>query len=455
MWNNNKSNLVQARKLNGFRDILPNMAIQKSEMLKKLSEAFQSFWFAPIETPHLEYADVLVWKWSDEIQKELYRFKDNWKRDVALRFDHTIPLARFTVENLKLQNISLPFKRYTIWNVFRGERAQKWRYREFTQCDFDFIWTKSILSDTETIQLVYTSLKNIWIEKFTISLNNRKIMNWFLEYLWILEKWEDVLRICDKIDKIWREKVAKELFEIFKNENISEEKKYSIIAEIMEFILFKEWDEKNSWEIFFEKIQKLKKLNNNIKIWIEELEKIYEILWNLNIDKNCYKINFSIFRWLWYYTWVVFETTLDDLPWMWSVCSGWRYDNITKSFSDDDISWVWAWLWLDRLLAALEELDLIEEKKSPAKVLIANMDEKFQSEIFKIWEKLREKNIFTEIYPDSVKMQKQFKFADKQWFEFVLIIWEEEINGWNFSLKNMKSWKQVSCGFEELVKKLV
>ena len=447
MWNNKKNNLVQARKLNGFRDILPNMAIQKSEMLKKLSETFQSFWFAPIETPHLEYADVLVWKWSDEIQKELYRFEDWWKRDVALRFDQTVPLSRFTIENLKQQNIVLPFKRYAIWNVFRAEKAQKWRYREFTQCDFDFIWTNSVASDVEIIQVIYASLKKIWIEKFTISLNNRKIMNWFFEYLWVSEKSEWILRVVDKIAKIWEEKVKKELEEA---EKISLEN----VEKILEFVNLREENFSDSKK-FFEKISEYKNFWDKIKIWIEELEKIYEILWNLNIEKKFYRIDFSIARWLWYYTWMVYETTLDDLPKMWSVCSWWRYDNLTKSFSNEDISWVWASIWLDRLLAALEELNLIEEKKSPAKVLIANMEEKFQSEIFKIWEKLREKNIFTEIYPDAVKIQKQFKFADKQGFEFVLIIWEEEVKNWKYSLKNMESGEQVVCDFLELVWKLI
>ncbi|MCD5382663.1 histidine--tRNA ligase [Candidatus Gracilibacteria bacterium] len=440
-------NTVQARKLNGFRDILPSLAIQKIEMLKKISETFQSFGFAPIETPHLEYADVLVGKGSDEIQKELYRFEDHGKRDVALRFDQTVPLARFTVENLRLQNISLPFKRYAIGNVFRGERAQKGRYREFTQCDFDFIGTKSLASDVEIIQVIYSTLKNIGIEKFTISLNNRKIMNGFFEYLGVLEKSEGILRIVDKIAKIGEEKVEKELIE---TEKIS----FENVKKILEFVNLKEENFSDKKE-FFEKISEYKNFSEKIKNGVEELEKIYEILGKLDIPKNFYKVDFSIARGLGYYTGMVYETTLDDLPGMGSVCSGGRYDDLTKSFSNDDISGVGASIGLDRLLAALDELGLSEEKKSPAKVLIANMDEKFLGEIFKIGEKLRKNGIFTEIYPESVKLQKQFKFADKQKFEFILILGENEIKDGSFTLKNLKNGEQEGVGdFEELVRKL-
>ena len=272
-------------------------------------------------------------------------------------------------------------------------------------------------------------------------------MNWFFEYLWVLEKSEWILRIVDKIAKIWEEKVEKELIE---TEKIS----FENVKKILEFVNLKEENFSDKKE-FFEKISEYKNFSEKIKNWVEELEKIYEILWKLDIPKNFYKVDFSIARGLWYYTWMVYETTLDDLPWMWSVCSGWRYDDLTKSFSNDDISWVWASIWLDRLLAALDELGLSEEKKSPAKVLIANMDEKFLWEIFKIWEKLRKNWIFTEIYPESVKLQKQFKFADKQKFEFILILWENEIKDWSFTLKNLKNGEQEGVwDFEELVRKL-
>ena len=163
-----KSNKVEAKTLKGFRDLLPSMALKKEDMLNNISKSFRFFGFSPIETPHIEYANVLVGQGSDEIQKELYRFKDNGGRDIALRFDQTLPLARFTVQHLKEQNIVLPFKRYAIGNVFRGEKAQKGRYREFTQCDFDFIGTKSLLADAEIINVISSSLKNLGIEDFTI-----------------------------------------------------------------------------------------------------------------------------------------------------------------------------------------------------------------------------------------------------------------------------------------------
>ena len=161
----------EARTLSGFRDILPDNASVKESMLNSIKEVFKSFGFVPIETPHLEYAEVLVGKGSEEIQKELYKFRDHGGRDVALRFDQTVPLARFVVQHKHM--LTMPFKRYAIGNVFRGERAQAGRYREFTQCDFDFIGTTSILSDMEIIQVINNSLISLGIEKFTIKIKGK------------------------------------------------------------------------------------------------------------------------------------------------------------------------------------------------------------------------------------------------------------------------------------------
>ena len=431
-----------ARTLSGFRDILPANACVKEEMITTLKEVFKSFGYVPIETPHLEYADVLVDKGSEEIQKELYRFRDHGGRDVALRFDQTVPLARFIVQHKHL--LATPFKRYAIGNVFRGERAQAGRYREFTQCDFDFIGTTSIYSDMEIIQVIHNSLLALGIEKFTISINNRKILNGLAQYLNVEDKIEDILRIIDKIDKIGEAKVRKELLEVTKIDSFS-------IDEIIKFISIKESDKQ-----FKEQVEQYKSYNELMREGLEELESIVNMLESIGIEKEHYAIDFSIARGLGYYTGTVYETLLDELPTMGSICSGGRYDNLTKSFSKDgNMSGVGASIGIDRLIAVLEKLELIKEHNTTAQVLILNIDERYVSNIYQLATKLREADIKTEVYPDTMKFKKQMKYANLQGHEFVIILGENEVNEGVITLKNMESGEQVSFGnFEGLVEQI-
>jgi len=419
----------EARTLSGFRDILPDNASIKESMLNSIKEVFKSFGFVPIETPHLEYAEVLVGKGSEEIQKELYKFRDHGGRDVALRFDQTVPLARFVVQHKHL--LSSPFKRYAIGNVFRGERAQAGRYREFTQCDFDFIGTTSILSDMEIIQVINNSLISLGIENFTIRINNRKILNGLAKYFEVEDSIEDILRIVDKIDKIGEEKVKEELKE---SANINDK----AIEEIIKFISIKQESDN-----FFELVSKYKNYNEQMKEGIEELEAIFDILANLDIKKENYQIDFSIARGLAYYTGIVYETILDDLPLMGSVCSGGRYDNLTKSFSkDDNMSGVGASIGIDRLIAALEKLELIKGKNTTADVLILNIDDRYISHIHKLGEELRQQGVKVEVYPETMKFKKQMKYANNKGHEFVIILGENEIENNTVTLKNMINGEQ-------------
>jgi len=430
----------EARTLSGFRDILPDNASVKESMLNSIKEVFQSFGFVPIETPHLEYAEVLMGKGSEEIQKELYKFRDHGGRDVALRFDQTVPLARFVVQHKHM--LTLPFKRYAIGNVFRGERAQAGRYREFTQCDFDFIGTTSILSDMEIIQVINNSLLSLGIENFTIKINNRKILNGLAKYLQIEDKIEDILRIVDKIDKIGEEKVKEELLESAGIDN-------KAINEIIKFISIKQKDNN-----FFAMIAYYKNYNEQMKEGIEELEAIFDILASLDIKKENYKIDFSIARGLAYYTGTVYETILNDLPSMGSVCSGGRYDNLTKSFSqDDNMSGVGASIGIDRLMASLEKLELIQGKNTTADILILNIDDRYISNIHKIAQELRQKMLKVEVYPETIKFTKQMKYANNKGHKFVIILGQNELENGIITLKNMINGEQQNIGsIDELIK---
>ena len=425
---NNAQNKITPRTLSGFKDRLPMEAMAKSKLLAIVSHTFETFGFMPIETPHIEYADILVKQGSDEIQKELYRFKDNGQRDVALRFDQTVPLARFISQHRA--KIDLPFKRYAIGNVFRGERAQKGRYREFTQCDFDFIGSNSIACDAEIVQVIYASMVALQIDEFTIWLNNRKILNGICKYFGINTDSEisNVLRIIDKLDKIGRDEVIIELSKITTKENA---------IKIIEITSIRQHGGANE---FFGEIEYLKKWNDDLKTGINELEKLYEMLSFLQMDRDSYRINFSIARGLGYYTGIVYETTLNTQKELGSICSGGRYDNLTRSFSDEKISGVGASIGIDRLLSIMERNN---NKQTSARVLIICLDDKHFSYAYKIAESFRRSKIKTEVYPEINKIKKQFAYANAKGHEFVVVIGDDEVKSNGITLKNMTSGMQI------------
>lgn len=419
---------VVPRTLSGFKDRLPKEAMAKVKLLRILSNVFESFGFVPIETPHLEYADILIKQGSEEIQKELYRFKDHGDRDVALRFDQTVPLARFISQYRN--ELDLPFKRYAIGNVFRGERAQRGRYREFTQCDFDFIGSNSIVCDVEIVQVIYASMVALGIEEFVIWLNNRKILNGICKHFGINDDTavSSVLRIIDKIDKIGKDGVVLELSKIVSKD---------IAEKLLESTSIKQVGDIDD---FFKEIMYLKDWNDELKQGIEELEEICLALRELQVDRDSYRINFAIARGLGYYTGVVYETTLNNNKSLGSVCSGGRYDNLTRSFLDENISGVGASIGVDRLLVSMVEEG---NKQTSARVLIVCLDKNNFSYAYKIAESFRRSEIATEVYPEINKIKKQFAYANSKGHEFVAVIGDEEISNNGITLKNMISGMQM------------
>ncbi|TLD86561.1 histidine--tRNA ligase [Helicobacter sp. MIT 05-5294] len=432
--------MITPRTLSGFKDRLPKEAYAKSKMLKRIVESFERFGFCPIETPHLEYAEILKKQGSEEIQKEMYHFLDHGGREVALRFDLTVPLARF-VSQYK-NELGLPFKRYCIGNVFRGERAQKGRYREFTQCDFDFLGTQSIGADAEIVEVIYQTLRHLGVERFSIHLNNRKIFNGLMESLNMESQTIEVLRIIDKIDKIGRESVCEELRA---KTSLDEEK----IAMLLDFIAQKQ---QGSALEFLEHLESYKALNTTLAEGIGELRSLCEILSAL-IPQEFYQINLSIARGLGYYTGIIYETTLDDLPSLGSVCSGGRYDNLTQNFSSDSLSGVGASIGLDRMLAGLEELGLVESSANVANALLISLDSLGYG--YKVAQDLRKMGLKIEVYPEVVKPKKSFTYANARGYKYVIVLGSEEREKQTYSLKDMESGEQWNhLKLELLVEKL-
>lgn len=418
--------MITPRTLSGFKDRLPKESYAKSKMLKRIVESFEKFGFSPIETPHLEYAEILKKQGSEEIQKEMYHFLDNGGREVALRFDLTVPLARF-ISQYK-NELGLPFKRYCIGNVFRGERAQKGRYREFTQCDFDFIGTQSIGSDTEIVQVIYQTLRHLGVERFTIALNHRKIFNGLMESLNAESQTIETLRILDKIDKIGRESVFEELKS---KTTLSEDN----ITMLLDFIAQKQ--EGSALE-FLGKLESFS-TNATFQQGISELKELCKLL-SLLLPQEFYQINLSIARGLGYYTGIIYETTLDDLPTLGSVCSGGRYDNLTQNFSNDSLSGVGASIGLDRLLAGLEELGLIKGNANVANALLIPLHSLEYG--YLAAQNLRNLGLKIEVYPEVVKPKKSFAYANAKGYKYVIVLGEEEEAQKTYSLKDMESGEQ-------------
>lgn len=419
--------MITPRTLSGFKDRLPKESYAKSQMLKSIVESFEKFGFSPIETPHLEYAEILKKQGSEEIQKEIYHFLDHGGREVALRFDLTVPLARFITQYKN--ELGLPFKRYCIGNVFRGERAQKGRYREFTQCDFDFIGTQSIGADAEIVQVIYQTLRHLGVERFTIALNNRKIFNGLMESLGAESQTIEVLRIVDKIDKIGRESVREEL--LAKTSLQGEQ-----VAMLLDFIAKKQ---QGSALEFLDTLASYKAINATLAEGIEELYELCKIL-SLLLPQEFYQINLSIARGLGYYTGIVYETTLNDLPTLGSVCSGGRYDNLTQNFSSDSLSGVGASIGLDRMLAGLEELGLMQGSANVADALLIPL-QSLEYGYFAA-QNLRNLGLKIEVYPEIVKPKKSFAYANAKGYKYVIVLGEEEEAQKTYTFKNMESGEQ-------------
>ena len=340
-----------------------------------------------------------------------------------------MPLAKYVAKNYG--NLSFPFRRYQIGKVYRGERTQKGRFREFYQCDIDIIGDEEldIINDAELPSVIYEIFKGLGFEKFTIRINNRKILNGLFESIGEKDKATDILHVIDKIEKIGKENVIKELNEI----GLSEEKTQKVI----EFIEIEgNTDEK------IEKLEKLNIENENFNKGLEELKQVVKYVRIFGIPDSNFKIDLTIARGLDYYTGTVYETFLDDYRELGSVCSGGRYENLAEYYTNKKLPGVGISIGLTRLFYKLNELNLINfERRSISKVLIIPMIENLEIPI-KISNDLRKYRINTEIYLNNKKLKAKFKYADKLKIPYVIIVGEDEINNNVVTVKNMQTGKE-------------
>lgn len=419
--------IIKPRVLKGFRDSLPELEIERKSIQNKLEKNFESFGFVPIDTPVLEYTEVLLGKGGGETDKQVYSFLDSGKRDVSMRFDLTVPFARFIAQHR--DELYLPFKRYHISKAWRGENTQRGRYREFIQCDFDIVGVDSASADFEIMLMMQNSLATVGVNDVTIRFSHRGIFNRMLTTLCLSDKSVEVLRIVDKLGKIGEVKVVELLEEITTSENA---------LKILDFI--------KPTKNFRETLDKVTFLAGGEAEDTKRLEEIYSFIVENNIE-NSFFFDPSITRGLDYYTGLVYETFLNELPEIGSVCSGGRYNNLASLYTKEELPGVGSSIGLDRLLAGLEILGKKSTKKSLTQVLILALDDKIFGHYHKLARKLRTMGINAEVYPTKKKIQAQFKYAESKSIPYVVFCGEEEKNKNIVNLKDLitkKNYESVS-----------
>ena len=425
--------------LPGFMELLPENQILFNEIIDIIKETYESYGFLPLDTPVLEYSDVLLAKAGGETEKQIYRFKKG-DSDISMRFDLTVPLARFV--SMHYNDLVFPFKRYQIGKVYRGERPQKGRFREFYQCDIDMIGENlSFVNDAEVLTIIYSLFKKLDFGKFTIRLNNRKLLNGFFDSVGLSNS-ADAIRIIDKIDKIGVQEVKKELKDLSLNDKQ--------IDSIIKFISIKGTNEE-----IFSALKELNIVNDKFKEGLNELIYVTEYLDKFNLDRDYYKIDLTIARGLDYYTGTIYETNLDNYPQIGSICSGGRYGGLTKHYIDKEFDGIGISIGITRLFSVLLDLGVIKPKtKSISKVLIVPFEESNISYSVSIAELLRNNNIKCEVYYEEKQFKKKLNYANRLAIPYVIIIGSDEEQSNKVTLKNMETGDQITIDKDRILENI-
>ena len=432
---------TEPKTLPGFMELLPGEQVLFNQMKETIQKTYEKFGFLPIDTPVIESTEVLLAKAGGETEKQLYSFTKG-DSNLTLRFDLTVPLAKYVA--MHSNELSFPFRRYQIGKVYRGERAQRGRYREFYQCDIDVIGDGelNIINDAEVPSIMYEIFRKLGLDDFTIKINNRKILNGLFESINAKENAIDIMRIIDKIEKIGEEKVITELREL----QIPEEN----IQKIVTFIQIEGTTD--------EKLQALENLKIENEIYCEgitELKEVIKYIRLFNVPEEYFTVDVKIARGLDYYTGTVYETFLNEHKSVGSICSGGRYNNLSEYYTDKKLPGVGMSIGLTRLFYILNEINLIKtEKKSISEILIISMIPDLKPAI-ETANKLRQAGINTEIYFDDKKIKAKFKYADKLKIPYVIVIGEEEIETGELTLKNMETGEQKREKIEEVIGELM
>ena len=415
---------VTPRILPGFMELLPADQILFNDMYDKIREVYESFGFLPLDTPVIELSEVLLAKAGGETEKQIYRFQKGGN-DLSLRFDLTVPLARYVAQHQN--DLVFPFKRYQMSKVYRGERPQKGRFREFYQCDIDIIGGDDldILYDAEMPAVIYHVFKKLGIGDFTIRINNRKVLGGFFASLGLSDKIEEILRIIDKIEKIGKDKVVEELVKI----GVPEESTDKII----DFITIT-GDRKQ----MLESLRALGVEDESFVLGVNELETVSDAMVMFGMPEENFRIDLSIARGLDYYTGTVYETTINGHLEFGSVCSGGRYDNLTGYYTDKKLPGIGISIGLTRLFSQLRDNGLIAPKTgSMAKVLVIPMDKDVLPYAVQTANTFRANGIPSDVYYGTKGMKQKMKYAARMGVAYAAIIGTDEATNGVLALKDM------------------
>jgi len=427
--------IVKPSILPGFMELLPSDQIQFNKLADIIRKTYESFGFMPIDTPVIEKSEILLAKGGGETEKQIYRFMKG-SNDLSLRFDLTVPLARYVAQNYN--SLTFPFRRYQIGKVYRGERNQKGRFREFYQCDIDIVGNNSlsVLNDAEIPSIIYSIFSNLGFQDFTIKINNRKLLNGFFESLEILDK-SSVLKIIDKIDKIGESSTSQELLSSGVNE--------LAVNKIIQFINITGSNE----DILLE-LHNLNISNESFKDGLSELSTVIKYVKLFGVPEDNLKLDLKISRGLDYYTGTVYETFLNEYPSIGSVCSGGRYDNLAEYYTKQKLPGVGISIGLTRLFYQLNEVGFFKSDNSTCitKVLVIPLDNNIDYGV-QFAKSLRDKGIITEIYLEDSKIVKKLGYANKLGIPFVILVGDAEVQNRTVTVKNMVTGDQITVNFDD------
>jgi histidyl-tRNA synthetase len=429
--------MIDPRTLKGFRDLLPAQMIAKEHLLEAARRVFRSYGFAPIDTPALEYAEILLGKGGEESDKQLYRFTDQGGRDVALRFDLTVPFARFAAQHIS--KLGIPFKRYHMGPVWRGESPQHGRFREFWQCDFDTIGTTSNAADIETVLIINDLLTALGFERFCIRINNRLILNGLLEELGLAAQAKAVLIALDKLAKVGPEGVTGEM-----------QSKAGVTAEQAGRVLALARIEGTNSEVL-DRLQRDFGDNDRAAEGVRRLRELLAVAQTAGVSAERVQLDLSIARGLDYYTGTIYETFLEDKHDIGSICSGGRYDNLAGLYTKQPLPGVGASLGLDRLLAAMEELDMLPKAATPAPVLMVQFSADRLGDYQRLARVLRAAGIGVEVYPEARKIGQQLQYAERRGFRVALIAGPEEFERGLWKVKDLSRRQETAMPEAEVI----
>ena len=429
--------IIKPRTLSGFMELLPGKQIQFERMVEILRNTYSSYGFAPLDTPAIEDAQILLAKGGGETEKQIYRFQKG-DSDLALRFDLTVPLAKYVA--LHYNELAFPFRRYQISKVYRGERAQRGRFREFYQADIDIIGDGKldILNEAEIPAIIYNVFKGFGLRRFQIRVNNRKILSGFYAMLGLTEKSGDIMRTVDKLDKIGADKVRTILVE---DCALSE----SEADEILKFIAITGTNAE-----VIAALEGYAGRNELFDLGLSELKAVTANLTAFGVPEENFAVDLTIARGLDYYTGTVYETTLLDHPEIGSVCSGGRYDNLAGYYTDKDLPGVGISIGLTRLFYVLDEQGLLNPELpcAPADALVLPMITD-PAPAAALAQTLRKSGLRVQLYGEQKKFKQKMSYCDKLGVPFAVLLGEDELADGKCSVKDMRTGQQITVTAEE------